>query len=233
MLLTSISSPPLSYPYPAAPPRPFPPPENMPVNPTTTSTSGSSSSSSSSDGNLKKASSSSSSSLEPADPDRVWSLNDFDIGRKLGRGKFGAVYLAREKRTQFIVAIKVLEKRQLFRSSVEHQLRREVGSYPMCLVFANYTWILTPHPPSFPPSLLSLITADRNPSPPPPQEHPAHVRLFLRRQAYLPHFGICPPRRALQAPDQPRPVLRTPIRAIHPRDVFRPRVLPREARHPP
>ena len=129
------------------------------MNPTTTSTSGSSSSSSSSsDGNLKKASSSSSSSsLEPADPDRVWSLNDFDIGRKLGRGKFGAVYLAREKRTQFIVAIKVLEKRQLFRSSVEHQLRREVGSFRwlVCLLathgFSHPT--LLPSLPSSPPSL--------------------------------------------------------------------------------
>ena len=36
------------------------------------------------------------------------------------------MYLAREKRTHIIVAIKVLEKRQLFRSSVEHQLRREI-----------------------------------------------------------------------------------------------------------
>lgn len=59
-------------------------------------------------------------------PARTWSLKDFDIGRKLGRGKFGAVYLARERSTHFIVAIKVLEKRQLFRSNVEHQLRREI-----------------------------------------------------------------------------------------------------------
>ncbi|CAA2986969.1 serine threonine- kinase Aurora-1 [Olea europaea subsp. europaea] len=27
-----------------------------------------------------------------------WNLNDFDIGKPLGRGKFGHVYLAREKR---------------------------------------------------------------------------------------------------------------------------------------
>lgn len=27
-----------------------------------------------------------------------WTLNDFDIGKPLGRGKFGHVYLAREKR---------------------------------------------------------------------------------------------------------------------------------------
>jgi hypothetical protein len=30
-----------------------------------------------------------------------WTLNDFDIGKPLGRGKFGHVYLAREKRVSF------------------------------------------------------------------------------------------------------------------------------------
>lgn len=55
-----------------------------------------------------------------------WTLNDFEIGKKLGAGKFGNVYLAREKRTKYIVALKVLKKSQLLRSSVEHQLRREI-----------------------------------------------------------------------------------------------------------
>ncbi len=36
-----------------------------------------------------------------------WSLADFDIGKPLGKGKFGNVYLAREKRSQYIVALKV------------------------------------------------------------------------------------------------------------------------------
>lgn len=57
---------------------------------------------------------------------RVWSLNDFDIGRPLGKGKFGNVYLAREKQSKFIVALKVLFKSQLQKASVEHQLRREI-----------------------------------------------------------------------------------------------------------
>ena len=34
-------------------------------------------------------------------------LSDFEIGKPLGRGKFGNVYLAREKETKFIVALKV------------------------------------------------------------------------------------------------------------------------------
>ena len=56
-----------------------------------------------------------------------WSLQDFDIGRPLGRGKFGAVYLAREKKSKYIVAIKVLRKAQLRECGVEHQLRREIA----------------------------------------------------------------------------------------------------------
>jgi len=57
---------------------------------------------------------------------RMWCLDDFDIGRPLGRGKFGYVYLAREKKTKYIVALKVLFKRQLSAGGVEHQLRREI-----------------------------------------------------------------------------------------------------------
>ncbi len=41
-------------------------------------------------------------------------------------GKFGSVYLAREKSSKFVVALKVLFKAQLQRASVEHQLRREI-----------------------------------------------------------------------------------------------------------
>ncbi|KAL7567808.1 hypothetical protein ACA910_000559 [Epithemia clementina (nom. ined.)] len=55
-----------------------------------------------------------------------WSLKDFEIGKPLGKGKFGSVYLAREKRSKYIVAIKVLQKSQLLKAGVEHQLRREI-----------------------------------------------------------------------------------------------------------
>jgi serine/threonine protein kinase len=44
----------------------------------------------------------------------------------LGRGKFGHVYLAREKETKYLVALKVLYKKQLSKSNVEYQLRREI-----------------------------------------------------------------------------------------------------------
>eukprot|EP00736_Rhodelphis_marinus_P013870 Rmarinus@m.14801 len=55
-----------------------------------------------------------------------WQLDDFDIGKPLGNGKFGNVYLAREKRSKYIVALKVLFKAQLRKANVEHQLRREI-----------------------------------------------------------------------------------------------------------
>lgn len=55
-----------------------------------------------------------------------WSLENFDIGRPLGKGKFGNVYLARERQSKFILALKVLFKKQLEKAGVEHQLRREV-----------------------------------------------------------------------------------------------------------
>lgn len=34
-------------------------------------------------------------------------MDNFDIGRPLGKGKFGNVYLAREKSQKFVVALKV------------------------------------------------------------------------------------------------------------------------------
>lgn len=55
-----------------------------------------------------------------------WTIDDFELGKPLGRGKFGQVYLAREKKSKFIVALKILDKKQLIKSKVEHQLRREI-----------------------------------------------------------------------------------------------------------
>lgn len=57
---------------------------------------------------------------------KQWAITDFDIGRPLGKGKFGNVYLAREKRSKFIVAMKVLFKDQIIKADIEHQVRREI-----------------------------------------------------------------------------------------------------------
>uniref|UniRef100_A0A671YRN3 non-specific serine/threonine protein kinase n=1 Tax=Sparus aurata TaxID=8175 RepID=A0A671YRN3_SPAAU len=71
------------------------------------------------------------------------SLDDFDIGRPLGKGKFGNVYLAKVKKVDAIVALKVLFKSQMEKESVEHQLRREIEiqshlKHPNILRFYNY-----------------------------------------------------------------------------------------------
>lgn len=46
-------------------------------------------------------------SASAAKQDQRWQLTDFDIGKPLGKGKFGNVYLARERRSKYIVALKV------------------------------------------------------------------------------------------------------------------------------
>ncbi|KAI8928496.1 kinase-like domain-containing protein [Entophlyctis helioformis] len=58
--------------------------------------------------------------------ERRWSLKDFDVGRPLGKGKFGRVYLAREKHSGYVVALKILFKAELADNKVEKQLRREI-----------------------------------------------------------------------------------------------------------
>ncbi|KAI1771407.1 kinase-like protein [Hypoxylon cercidicola] len=53
-------------------------------------------------------------------------LGMFEIGRPLGKGKFGRVYLARERTAGFICALKVLHKSELQQGRVEKQVRREI-----------------------------------------------------------------------------------------------------------
>ncbi|KAM7260774.1 hypothetical protein ACFE04_026249 [Oxalis oulophora] len=62
---------------------------------------------------------------EPNSP-RNWSLRDFEIGKPLGKGKFGRVYLAREVKSKYIVALKVLFKAQIEKYNIHHQLQREM-----------------------------------------------------------------------------------------------------------
>jgi serine/threonine protein kinase len=53
-------------------------------------------------------------------------IEDFDLGRKLGKGRFGNVYLAQEKATGFVLAVKVINRRQLRESEMEEQLLEEI-----------------------------------------------------------------------------------------------------------
>ena len=55
-----------------------------------------------------------------------WSADDFQIGRPLGKGRFGRVYLAREKKCKFICVLKTISM-NLIESSTQIQLiAREV-----------------------------------------------------------------------------------------------------------
>ena len=76
--------------------------------------------------NVYNSSNQGTSASSAAEKGQQWTLKDFEIGKPLGRGKFGAVYLARTKKTKYIVALKVLQKSQLLKAGVEHQLRREI-----------------------------------------------------------------------------------------------------------
>lgn len=57
---------------------------------------------------------------------KQWSLSDFEIGRKLGRGKFGRVFCVKEKRTGYICALKCMNKAELEEYHVENQFQREI-----------------------------------------------------------------------------------------------------------
>ncbi|KAF9468735.1 kinase-like protein [Collybia nuda] len=60
-------------------------------------------------------------------PTREWHLSDFDMGRPLGKGKFGRVYMVRTKSApKYILALKTLYKSEIVQSKVEKQIRREI-----------------------------------------------------------------------------------------------------------
>ncbi|KAL4559992.1 hypothetical protein LXL04_032140 [Taraxacum kok-saghyz] len=58
---------------------------------------------------------------------RDWSIEDFEIGKPLGKGKFGRVYLAHEVKSKYIVALKVIFKEQIEKYRLQHQLKREMA----------------------------------------------------------------------------------------------------------
>jgi len=62
---------------------------------------------------------------QPAPP-KLFHLGMFEIGRPLGKGKFGRVYLARERSSGFVCALKVLHKNEIQQGKVEKQVRREI-----------------------------------------------------------------------------------------------------------
>ncbi|GMR39913.1 hypothetical protein PMAYCL1PPCAC_10108, partial [Pristionchus mayeri] len=53
-------------------------------------------------------------------------IDDFNIGRPLGKGKFGNVFLVQEKANETLLALKILWKSQIAQYNVSHQLKREI-----------------------------------------------------------------------------------------------------------
>lgn len=60
------------------------------------------------------------------DTPKQFHLGMFEIGRPLGKGKFGRVYLVRERSSGFICALKVMHKDEIKSNGVEKQVQREV-----------------------------------------------------------------------------------------------------------
>lgn len=59
------------------------------------------------------------------DERRKWCLEDFEIGKPLGRGKFGNVYTARAVSSGCVIALKVMSKASMDKTDVL-MLRREI-----------------------------------------------------------------------------------------------------------
>ncbi|KAI2620581.1 kinase-like domain-containing protein [Hypoxylon sp. NC1633] len=57
---------------------------------------------------------------------KTFHLGMFEIGKPLGKGKFGRMYLAREREHGFVCALKVLYKSELQSNHVEKQVQREI-----------------------------------------------------------------------------------------------------------
>lgn len=62
---------------------------------------------------------------QPSEPKKLH-LGMFEIGKPLGKGKFGRVYLAKERSSGFVCALKVLHKSELQQGGVQKQVRREI-----------------------------------------------------------------------------------------------------------
>lgn len=57
---------------------------------------------------------------------KVLSLDMFDIGKPLGNGKFGNVYLVKEKKHDYVCALKVIYKKQMHKCGMGIQMKREI-----------------------------------------------------------------------------------------------------------
>lgn len=64
--------------------------------------------------------------VPPPPSDRGFTCRDFTMQRQIGRGAFGTIRLAEEKRTKRKVVLKILRKKDMQEARFEDQVRREV-----------------------------------------------------------------------------------------------------------
>ncbi|KRX05181.1 Protein kinase-like domain [Pseudocohnilembus persalinus] len=55
-----------------------------------------------------------------------WNIHNFQVAQPLGKGAYGSVYLAREKQSKFICALKIMSKRKLDEGGLLSYFRREI-----------------------------------------------------------------------------------------------------------
>ncbi len=70
----------------------------------------------------------------------LWNINDFELGKRLGKGRFGNVMLARRKDNRLVCALKILFKKQLMGCKIDYQNEIEIHSslqHPNILRFYN------------------------------------------------------------------------------------------------
>jgi aurora kinase len=65
-------------------------------------------------------------------------LSQFEVGRKLGKGRFGDVFMARDIKSGFVIAIKMINKKEVVDAGMESQLTQEIKVQ----MFANHPNVL-------------------------------------------------------------------------------------------
>ena len=57
---------------------------------------------------------------------KEFKLDDFDIVEKIGKGAYGDVFLAQEKKTCFLCVIKTISKQKIKEQKLEEHIFREI-----------------------------------------------------------------------------------------------------------
>jgi serine/threonine protein kinase len=60
---------------------------------------------------------------------RSWSIEDFAIGKPVGKGRYGSVYMCQHKQSGRLLALKILFKEQLVKDNVVHQVSCLLGAF--------------------------------------------------------------------------------------------------------